>query len=594
MTLAVAALLLLLVLAGLRRVALSSVEPFPHDEEPFSHDTGADWLREALLSLENVPELSVVDATPSARMVPVRESTVWREMLSTRGDALFVEAPSTANRSQLVVNRSHPHAEYVISFDSKARALGASGRSLRDLTRGVLTRAPESDTLEFRHAPDARSLYVFLQNVALLKLGEENPGLFAELLRVESRVRAAFLDHEERLKAEREGIALYKRRIKSELGGLQASAEAAARRRLQSADDAARAARATEQRSVHGLQETTRKLQERTRAASDLGRKALEHSMRALSMQASARLLTDSSEHSAAETQSVRATSSAALKAARQRLDDISMKTSDARVRAEGARAAWVEAETQMRIYGDEEQLGSEGIDAQSALAGERRRGLYETRRQHAALLAELRVLTSERDSTKSQVELILEAQRASERASGRLASQSSVVGQQAGVVDASRVGVDEEVGENELSIARDTADITDVATMRRRIEEMRLEAAALRAARDAEVRRRALAQADQAIQQKLNECKTAAQPPRYRYIPNTDVQAGHVISSKNLKDSRGQAKNSDICEADCTSQGDHCRGFTYHNDDHKCYFLSNVGAELRFITSNRNLYEKY
>jgi hypothetical protein len=42
---AVAALLLLLVLAGLRRVALSSVEPFP-DEEPLSHDTGTDWLRE--------------------------------------------------------------------------------------------------------------------------------------------------------------------------------------------------------------------------------------------------------------------------------------------------------------------------------------------------------------------------------------------------------------------------------------------------------------------------------------------------------------------------------------------------------------------
>jgi hypothetical protein len=39
-------------------------------------------------------------------MVPVGESTVWEEMLSTRGDALFVEA-STANRSQLVVNRSH-------------------------------------------------------------------------------------------------------------------------------------------------------------------------------------------------------------------------------------------------------------------------------------------------------------------------------------------------------------------------------------------------------------------------------------------------------------------------------------------------------
>jgi hypothetical protein len=98
---------------------------------------------------------------------------VREEMLSTRGDALFVEAPSTANRSQLVVNRAPTH---VIPSTASARAHGASGRSLRDHSWRADARSG-SDTL-VQAAPDARSPVCILQNVAAST--SENSGLFAE------------------------------------------------------------------------------------------------------------------------------------------------------------------------------------------------------------------------------------------------------------------------------------------------------------------------------------------------------------------------------------------------------------------------------
>jgi hypothetical protein len=176
-----------------------------------------EWLRAGLLALKFVPSLRLPDFAKSTVMavetVPVTESRVWLDMCAPLSDGILCLYP-VDSLGDLVVNRSHPHAEYLLDYDNKVVSLKTSGRykastAFKKSFSEMETRAfPDKRIVDNNtgHGPStitvysitpsfpsdmhaAQAVYDFLLSVSLLRTCVTNGSLVDDVL-------AALADHD--------------------------------------------------------------------------------------------------------------------------------------------------------------------------------------------------------------------------------------------------------------------------------------------------------------------------------------------------------------------------------------------------------------
>ena len=168
-----------------------------------------DWLRAGLLALKYVPSLQLPDVTKSKDMtvmtVPVTESRVWLDMCAPASDGILRLYP-VDSLGDLVINRKHPHAEYMLKYDDKLVALSTAGRykasgafrsSFSELESHAFPNRRDVDdqTTVYSITPAfatdvaaAQAVYDFLLAVSLLRTCLTNGSLVDDIL-------AALADH---------------------------------------------------------------------------------------------------------------------------------------------------------------------------------------------------------------------------------------------------------------------------------------------------------------------------------------------------------------------------------------------------------------
>jgi hypothetical protein len=139
------------------------------------------WMRQALQSLTNVPDLPSSEDGMTGSMVPVIHSRVWRNLVANV--PLFVARGES--RGEVALNAGSMYYAYVLDYPkyeaSVAEALDLpSFKGTIDRSYAILLAARERDRFLFVERPDPVALYKYLIKVVLIRLLTESPYLAAQ------------------------------------------------------------------------------------------------------------------------------------------------------------------------------------------------------------------------------------------------------------------------------------------------------------------------------------------------------------------------------------------------------------------------------
>lgn len=139
------------------------------------------WMRQALLSLTNVPDLPTSADDILGEMVPVMTSRVWKHLIES--PPLFVN--KGASRAETHLHQGSMYYPYMLKYETYEAAVaealdlpsfkGSIGRSLQ-----ILTRAREPHRFLFLDRPDPVALYKLLIKIVFIRLLTESPYMAAQ------------------------------------------------------------------------------------------------------------------------------------------------------------------------------------------------------------------------------------------------------------------------------------------------------------------------------------------------------------------------------------------------------------------------------
>lgn len=149
--------------------------------ERYQNLAAPQWMRQALLSLTNVPDLPTSDNEMQGEMVPVMRSRVWKHLIES--PPLFVNRG--ASRAETHLYQGSMYYPYVIKYETYETAVaealdlpsfkGSIARSLQ-----TLTRAREPHRFLFFDRPDPIALYKLLIKIVFIRLLTESPYMAAQ------------------------------------------------------------------------------------------------------------------------------------------------------------------------------------------------------------------------------------------------------------------------------------------------------------------------------------------------------------------------------------------------------------------------------
>lgn len=149
--------------------------------ERYQNLAAPQWMRQALLSLTNVPDLPTADNEMQGEMVPVMSSRVWKHLIES--PPLFVN--KGASRSETHLYQGSMYYPYMIKYETHEAAVAEAldlpsfkGSIARSLS--VLTRAREPHRFLFFDRPDPIALYKLLIKIVFIRLLTESPYMAAQ------------------------------------------------------------------------------------------------------------------------------------------------------------------------------------------------------------------------------------------------------------------------------------------------------------------------------------------------------------------------------------------------------------------------------
>jgi hypothetical protein len=151
--------------------------------EGYSGMAAVDWMREALLTLDTVPDLPSDADGMQGSMVPVMRSKVWQGIMQNAGGPLFV---ATGNaRAQVALNPNNLHYAYAADYERHESNVAElidlpefKGSVLKSLK--ALCRSASRERLEFYPSPDPRQLYKLMIKIVLIRQLSESPYMAAQ------------------------------------------------------------------------------------------------------------------------------------------------------------------------------------------------------------------------------------------------------------------------------------------------------------------------------------------------------------------------------------------------------------------------------